>query len=116
VEDRTAILTEDVQSLSFPDRSFDVILSLFCIHNIPTEAGQAAACREIARTLKPGGHVVIGEWLPTHRCAGYFREAGLTVYSSRSHFLKAFGPNSRTKLTEIPYSIGQRAMIGAWTL
>ncbi|WP_379002120.1 class I SAM-dependent methyltransferase [Methylobacterium iners] len=89
VEDNVALLTQDARQLSFPDASFDVVLSLFCIHNIESKAEQRQACREIARVLKPGGRVLVGEWLPTHAYAEAFREAGLRVNASRSHFLTA---------------------------
>lgn len=86
VEDRVSLRTEDARRLSFPDASFDVVLSLFCIHNIEREDERREACREIARVLKPGGRVLVGEWLPTHAYADAFREAGLTVSASRTHF------------------------------
>jgi len=92
VEDRVRLLTEDAQKLSFPDESFDAVLSLLCIHNIPAEGSQEAACREIARVLRPGGRVLIGDYLPTHRYAAYFAKAGLKVNSSKSHFAIALGP------------------------
>lgn len=34
VENSVALMTEDARKLSFPDASFDVVLSLYCIHNI----------------------------------------------------------------------------------
>jgi SAM-dependent methyltransferase len=85
VEDRVALMTEDARKLSFPDASFDVVLSLYCIHNIEDEAEQKATLVEIVRVLKPGGRALIGEYLPTHRYAGILQEAGLTVRASRTH-------------------------------
>jgi SAM-dependent methyltransferase len=92
VEDRVSVKTEDARKLSFPDASFDVVLSLYCIHNIEDRAEQKVALREIARVLKPGGRVLIGDYLPTHSYADAFREFGLTVEYSRTFFLTAFGP------------------------
>lgn len=89
VEDRVALRTEDARMLSFADASFDVVLSLYCIHNIEDKAEQKAALLEIVRVLKPGGRVLIGEYLPTHRYANVFREAGLIVRGSQTHFAKA---------------------------
>jgi arsenite methyltransferase len=85
VEDRVALMTEDARRLPFPDASFDAVLSLYCIHNIEDEAGQKAALLEVVRVLKPGGRALIGEYLPTHRYAEIFHQAGLTVRSSRTH-------------------------------
>lgn len=92
VENRVSILTEDARKLSFEDDSFDVVLSLLCIHNIEEEGGQRRACQEIARVLKPGGTVLVGEYIPTHSYAATFREIGLTVAYSRTFFLTALGP------------------------
>lgn len=81
---RVEVRTENATHLSFPDATFDVALSLLCLHNIEPKAQQAAACREIARVLKPGGRVVIGDYVPTHSYARALREAGLDVRWSRS--------------------------------
>ena len=89
VEDSVALMTEDARKLSFPDASFDVVLSLYCIHNIEDKAEQKAALLEIVRVLKPGGRALIGEWLPTHRYADIFRAAGMTVHGSRTYFSTA---------------------------
>ncbi len=89
VENAVTLLTADARKLPFPDASFDVVLSLYCIHNIEGRADQDAALAEIVRVLKPGGRALIGEWLPTHRYAGVFRTAGLTVRGSRTHFATA---------------------------
>ena len=86
VADRTEVRTEDATQLSFADASFDVVLSLLCLHNIAPKTNQAQACREIARVLKPGGRVVIGDYIPTHDYAKAFAEAGLTVRRSNSAF------------------------------
>ncbi len=89
VEDSVALMTEDARKLSFPDASFDVVLSLYCIHNIEDKSEQKAALLEIVRVLKPGGRALIGEWLPTHRYADIFSAAGMTVHGSRTYFSTA---------------------------
>jgi SAM-dependent methyltransferase len=86
VGDRTEVRTHDATRLSFPDAAFDVVLSLLCLHNIEPKAEQAVACREIARVLKPGGRVVIGDYVPTHGYAQALREAGLDVKRSSAAF------------------------------
>jgi SAM-dependent methyltransferase len=86
VADRTDVLTEDTTRLSFPDATFDVALSLLCLHNIEPKTDQAVACKEIARVVKPGGRVVIGDYVPTHAYAQALREAGLDVRRSSSAF------------------------------
>jgi SAM-dependent methyltransferase len=92
VDRKVTLMTEDARTMSFPDASFDVVLSLYCIHNIEDKAEQKKACFEIARILKPGGRVLVGEYIPTHFYADAFREAGLNVSFSRSFFHVAFAP------------------------
>jgi ubiquinone/menaquinone biosynthesis C-methylase UbiE len=90
VSDKIEIRTEDARNLSFPDNTFDVILSQFCIHNIEPKAEQEKACFEIARVLKPNGTALIGDYLPTHDYAKAFKKAGLHVKSSQSYFTTAY--------------------------
>ena len=86
VTDRTEVRTDDATRLSFADGSFDAVVSLLCLHNIEPKPDQATACREIARVLKPGGRVVIGDYVPTHDYAAALKDAGLTVVRSRAAF------------------------------
>ncbi len=86
VTNQTEVRTDDATGLSFPDATFDVILSLLCLHNIEPKSNQTVACNEIARVLKPGGRVVIGDYVPTHSYAQALREAGLDVKRSSAAF------------------------------
>lgn len=90
VRDKVEIKNEDARSLSFADNSIDVVLSMFCIHNIDENSGQEQACLEIARVLKPNGRAFIGEWIPTHDYAKYFEKAGLKVIDSKQYFSTAY--------------------------
>jgi ubiquinone/menaquinone biosynthesis C-methylase UbiE len=45
--------------MPFPNASFDVVVSNVAIHNVYDREGREATMSEIARVLKPGGHVVI---------------------------------------------------------
>ena len=92
VADKIQVLTQDARKLSFPDESFDVVLSTFCIHNIEPKDQQIEACKEIARVLRPGGRAVIADYIPTHTYAESFRQAGLTVHFSKPDCLRALGP------------------------
>jgi SAM-dependent methyltransferase len=77
VKDKVELRSDDARKLSFPDSSFDVVLSNLCIHNIPEEKGRAQACREIARVLKPGGTALISDFILTGFYRKVFAEAGL---------------------------------------
>ncbi len=86
VADRVDVQTGDARALPFPDASFDRAVSLLCLHNIEPKLDQARACHEIARVLKPGGRVVIGDYVPTHAYAAAFKDAGLTIIQSKPAF------------------------------
>ena len=79
VAERTTILSEDAQSMSFPDTSFDVVLSNLCLHNIYNRPGRDKACAEIARVLKPGGLAVISDYKHVRQYAAEFTKLGLKV-------------------------------------
>lgn len=84
VRDKVDLKSDDARKLSFPDASFDVILSNLCIHNIPEAKGRAQACREIARVLKPGGTALISDLINTGAYMKTFDTCGLKV--SRTGF------------------------------
>jgi SAM-dependent methyltransferase len=71
--------TEDASRMTFPEGSFDVVLSNLCIHNIPGRAGRDRACREIARVLQPGGWAVISDYRLTRKYAAVFASEGFSV-------------------------------------
>ena len=79
LEDRVQIHTMDARAMTFADGSIDVILSLLCLHNIEDPKDRQAACREIARVLKPGGVAYIADYTATRSYAAAFLEEGLKV-------------------------------------
>lgn len=79
VKDKIEVLSEDARSLSFPDNTFDVILSNLCIHNIPPKEGREQACLEIARVLKSGGVALISDFQKTGEYTETFLRVGLKV-------------------------------------
>jgi ubiquinone/menaquinone biosynthesis C-methylase UbiE len=62
--------------MPFPDETFDVIVSRAAIHNIYSVEDRAAAIREIARVLRPGGQVVIEDIRHLHEYARVFAQSG----------------------------------------
>ncbi|MBS0273377.1 MAG: class I SAM-dependent methyltransferase [Proteobacteria bacterium] len=79
VTDRVDVETGDITKLPFPAASFDAIISMIVLHNIPSREGRDQALLELARVLKPGGRMVLYDLLHTARYAQVLRNAGLTV-------------------------------------
>ena len=79
VADRVDIETGDITQLPFPDASFDAVISMTVIHNIPSREGRDQALRELVRVLKPGGRIAIFDLLHTSRYRDVLQEAGLKV-------------------------------------
>jgi arsenite methyltransferase len=87
VRDKVDLKSDDARKLSFPDASFDVVLSNLCIHNIPEAKDRAQACREIARVLKPGGTALISDLMNTGAYMKTFHTCGLKVSRTGFNFL-----------------------------
>jgi ubiquinone/menaquinone biosynthesis C-methylase UbiE len=51
----------DVRALTYPDDAFDVVVSERCLINILDTEAQGTALEEVARVVRPGGHVVLIE-------------------------------------------------------
>lgn len=79
VADRCELRSEPAQKMGFPSASFDLIVSNQCLHNIPSDSERDQACAEIARVLKPGGTMVLSDFIHTKHYAEEFRKAGLEV-------------------------------------
>jgi ubiquinone/menaquinone biosynthesis C-methylase UbiE len=95
VEARITLETGDMTKMPFPDGSFDLVVSSLAIHNVPSAEGRAAACREIARVLRPGGKVVIVDLFSTGEYVKALSAAGLTPVERRFESLLAVIPMFR---------------------
>ena len=89
VSNRATVADGDATCLTFGDETFDAVVSLLCLHNIEPKTERERACSEIARVLKKGGKVVIGDYLPTKLYAEVFEQAGLRVLSNGTRFATA---------------------------
>jgi len=71
---RTKFLEGRLERLPFPDASFDAVVAVTVLCFVPDAA---AAVREMARVLRPGGRLVIGElgrwslWAAVRRARGW---------------------------------------------
>jgi SAM-dependent methyltransferase len=99
VTDRVEVRSEDATKMTFPDATFDVVLSNVCIHNIPGREGRATACREIVRVLKPGGVALISDFIHLGEYAATFREAGATAKRA-GVFFDTFPPMGILRVTK----------------
>ena len=79
VADRVEVETGDITRLPFADASFDVVVSMTVIHNIPSRDARDQALRELVRVLKPGGRIAIFDLLHTSRYKEVLQRAGMKV-------------------------------------
>ena len=79
VADRVEVETGDITRLPFADASFDAVISMTVIHNIPSREGRDQALRELVRVLKPGGRLAIFDLLHTSRYAEVLQGTGMKV-------------------------------------
>jgi len=133
---KATFLEERAEQLPFPNASFDVVAAITVLCFVPDAAG---AIREMARVLRPGGRLVIGElgrwsaWTALRRLRGLLgsttckaarfrtaaelcalaRQAGLTVTAIRGAvFYPPFGVLARTFAPVDPW-LGRRTGCGA---
>ncbi|HEX4818883.1 MAG TPA: class I SAM-dependent methyltransferase [Acidimicrobiales bacterium] len=101
VADRVDVRDGDATALVFEDASFDVVVSSLVLHNIRDRDERTRAIREIARVLKPGGHVAILDLAHTSDYAKTLLSEGLVaVQRSRTGVL--FVPSARVLTARRP--------------
>jgi SAM-dependent methyltransferase len=77
VAGRVEVGSGDARRLPFADGSFDVVVSSFVVHNIPGREDRRQAVHEMARVLKPGGHVALLDLRHTADYVRVLRQCGL---------------------------------------
>ncbi|HTC74404.1 MAG TPA: class I SAM-dependent methyltransferase [Edaphobacter sp.] len=92
VSSRCTLVSQPAQDMSFPDATFDVIVSNLCIHNIYDATTRRLALQQIIRVLKPGGIALISDYKRTGEYADQFRKAGLAVEKNRGSLFTTFPP------------------------
>lgn len=102
VADRITFAQQSAAALPYPDNSFDVILSLLCLHNIEPDTDRMAACREIARVLKPGGTALLSDYIGTSEYAAELVRCGLRVSPPQSYILQSYGLMWTVVATKLP--------------
>jgi ubiquinone/menaquinone biosynthesis C-methylase UbiE len=89
---RCSLFSGKAQAMSFPDASFDVVVSNLCLHNISDPAMRDKAVAEIARVLKPGGLALISDYRHTGDYAEQLRAQGLEVERRWGNVITTFPP------------------------
>jgi arsenite methyltransferase len=92
VADRCTLVSVGAQDMTFPDGSFDVILSNLCLHNIYDAPTRRRALEQIIRVLEPGGLVLLSDYKLTGEYARQLRQAGLEVNRNWRNALATFPP------------------------
>ena len=86
------LISQPAQEMSFPDASFDVVVSNLCLHNIYEKPTRHQALQQIVRVLKPGGVALISDYKRTGEYADQFGKAGLIVARKRGSLITTFPP------------------------
>lgn len=92
ITDRCTLLSLPAQEMTFPDATFDLIVSNLCIHNIYDKPTRLQALHQIARVLKPGGTALISDYKLTGEYAAEFANLGLVVEKKRGSLITTFPP------------------------
>jgi arsenite methyltransferase len=79
VAERIEVETADITRLPFPDASFDAVVSMTVIHNIPSQNQRDRALNELVRVLKPNGRLALFDLLHIARYTQVLQDAGMTV-------------------------------------
>lgn len=92
VATRCTVVSQSATEMSFPDTSFDVIVSNLCLHNIEDKSARMAALGQIAPVLRPGGVAMLSDYKNTGEYASELRRLGLEVEKRRKGMLTTFPP------------------------
>lgn len=84
---RLVIDTGDARQMPYPDATFDVVVSMTALHNIPDAAGRATAVAEIWRVTRPGGQILIFDIRHARRYAAQLRALGAIEIKLRGPIL-----------------------------
>jgi arsenite methyltransferase len=92
ISEYCTLLSQPAQTMSFPDATFDVILSNLCLHNIYDQPTRLQALHQIVRVLKPGGIALLSDYKLTGEYARELAAAGLVVEKTRGSLVTTFPP------------------------
>jgi arsenite methyltransferase len=88
VTERIEVKTADMRQLPFPDRTFDVVVSSWAVHNLELKSDRYKALDEIIRVLKPNGRVVLADIENQAEYAAYFERQGMTQVKRHNNSIR----------------------------
>jgi cyclopropane fatty-acyl-phospholipid synthase-like methyltransferase len=100
VKDKVEVMNDNAMSMTFPDSTFDVVVSNLCLHNIYDAEGRKKACNEISRVLKTGGTAIISDFRHMKEYKRNFVQSGLRVEVFPASYFTTFPPLSVLKVTK----------------
>ena len=92
VENKVEIKNDNAARMSFPDCTFDIVISNLCLHNIYDIEERKKACSEITRVLKPGGTGVISDFRHIKEYEKNFGQAGMQTQIFPASYFTTFPP------------------------
>lgn len=84
--ERLSFVAAGAQAIPEPDASFDLALMLKSLHHVP-QSSMAIALREVARVLRPGGHLYVSEPVyagPLNELIRLFNDEGIVRAAAQS--------------------------------
>jgi arsenite methyltransferase len=105
VIDRVSVETADMRKLPFPDKSFDIVVSSWVLHNLELKADRVMALTEMLRVLRPTGSLLLTDIVNRTEYLAELKkmqttEVNLTVFSHlKDRILRAisfgsYGPST----------------------
>jgi len=92
VQDKIVIKNQNAMNMDFADKSFGVVLTNLCLHNIYDKAGRHSACLEISRVLKDGGTAIISDFRHVKEYKENFNLPGFQAKLLAPNFFTTFPP------------------------
>lgn len=77
VLDKIVVQTADARKLPFPDQYFDVVISHWVVHNLPSDEDRNRALSEMMRVLRPNGRLIVCDIENRDAYMAYLQTLGL---------------------------------------
>lgn len=92
VEDRVKLFDGDLRELPFEAESFDVVVSNLINHHTKSPMDRMKMIQELTRVCRPGGKILIIDFVHTESYVQMWRELGLEEIQSKGLRFRIFPP------------------------